>query len=386
MLDPEAIARLEKQQYRIVGSHSAVKVCGWTKKLIKGEGGCYKLKFYGIMSHQCLQMTPSMSCANRCTFCWRGYKAPVAKNWKWSVDDPKEIIDGSIAHHHDLLVGLKGSPKSDKQAYEQSCHVKHVALSLTGEPITYPRLNEMIDEFHKRGISTFLVTNATYPEQIKNLKPVTQLYISLDAPTRDLLKEIDRPLFPDYWERLNKSLEYMSQKASRTCIRLTVLKGVNDVHPKEYARLIAKAKPDFLEIKGYMFIGASRQRLTIENMPWHRDIVAFSKELMKFLTDYDIVAEHIPSRVVMCARKEFKKADGWHTWIDFDAFHELSTSGRDFSALDYVRKTPQTGISGKDTLDVSKSKPLKVLPQVSVNENEQEVDFWKGSQEDDQTL
>ena len=70
---------LEKQAYRVVGSHSAVKICGWTRKMIRGQGGCYKLKFYGIMSHQCLQMTTSMSCANRCTFCWRGYKAPVEK-------------------------------------------------------------------------------------------------------------------------------------------------------------------------------------------------------------------------------------------------------------------------------------------------------------------
>jgi len=63
MLSKSAIETMEKQQYRIVGDnkHSAVKVCGWTKKMLKGEGGCYKLKFYGIMSHQCLQMTTSMS-------------------------------------------------------------------------------------------------------------------------------------------------------------------------------------------------------------------------------------------------------------------------------------------------------------------------------------
>ena len=91
MLESEAIATLEKQKYRIVGSHSAVKTCGWTKKMIKGLGGCYKLKFYGIMSNQCMQMTTSLSCANRCTFCWRGTKAPVSKEWYGPVDEPEHI-------------------------------------------------------------------------------------------------------------------------------------------------------------------------------------------------------------------------------------------------------------------------------------------------------
>src|SRR3989338_357194 len=144
MLTPAAKAELEKQQYRIVGSHSAVKTCGWTKNMIRGEGGCYKLKFYGIMSNQCMQMTTSISCANRCTFCWRGYKAPVGKEWKWDIDTPDFIFDESAKAHHKLLVGFGGHPTANKTAYARSKQVKHVALSLTGEPITYPRINELL--------------------------------------------------------------------------------------------------------------------------------------------------------------------------------------------------------------------------------------------------
>jgi len=191
MLTESAIKELEKQQYRMAGSHSAVKTCGWTKNMLKGKGGCYKLKFYGIMSHQCLQMTTSISCANRCTFCWRGYKAPVAKEWKWGVDEPELILKESKEAHHLLLTGFKGNENVKLPVYEQSKKIKHVALSLTGEPIIYPRINELIELFNKEGISTFLVTNAQYPEQIKTLKPVTQLYVSLDAPNKELLKEID---------------------------------------------------------------------------------------------------------------------------------------------------------------------------------------------------
>ena len=39
-------------------------------------------------------------------------------------------------------------------------NVKHCALSLVGEPIMYPRINEMLHALHDRKISTFLVTNA----------------------------------------------------------------------------------------------------------------------------------------------------------------------------------------------------------------------------------
>lgn len=386
MLTPQAKAELEKQQYRIVGSHSAVKTCGWTKNMINNQGGCYKLKFYGIMSNQCMQMTTSISCANRCTFCWRGYKAPVSKEWKWGVDDPEDIFEGSKEAHHKLLVGFKGSPIANKAAYEKSTKIRHVALSLTGEPITYPKINELIDKFHKDNISTFLVTNAQYVEQIKELKPITQLYLSIDAPAKELLKEVDKPLFPDYWERMNQSLEYLSEKRQRTCIRLTMIKDVNMVDPEKYAELIQKGNPDFIEVKAYMFIGPSMQRLSKDNMPLHEEVVVFSKELEKHLPDHDIVSEHIPSRVVMFAKKSYKKGSVWNTWIDFPKFHQLYDgwlkTGKKFTSEEYSIKTPQVGLSGKGTLhnmpEHVREKYLKEHPEahVFVDEKTQELSFY----------
>lgn len=344
MLTEEAKKKLKKQQYKVVGDHSAVKTCGWTKNMIRGKGGCYKLKFYGIMSNQCLQMTTSMSCANRCTFCWRDYKSPVSKEWKqeWKIDDPKFILDESIKAHHKLLTGFKGdtNPNPNKEPYEKSKIIKHVALSLTGEPILYPRINELINLFNKQGISTFLVTNAQYPEQIKNLSPVTQLYISLDAPDSILLRKVDLPLFRDYWERLNKSLEYMNEKKQRTCIRLTMIKGINMSSPEKYAELIKKASPDFIEVKSYMHVGASIKRLSKECMPSHEEVMKFSKELIKYLKDYEIVSEHIPSQVVMLAKKKFKINGVWNTWIDFEKYNELVNSKKQFTTNDYLKKTP----------------------------------------------
>ena len=343
-LTEEAKEKLKKQHYRVVGSHTAVKTCGWTKNMINGIGGCYKLKFYGIMSHQCMQMTPSISCANRCTFCWRDYKAPVAKEWEWNIDSPELIFEESLQAHHKLLEGFNKNKKTKQHMFEMSKNVKHVALSLTGEPINYPKINELVEKFNQNGISTFLVTNAQFPAEIKNLKPVTQLYISLDAPEKILLKEIDVPLFRDYWERLNKSLEYLAKKKQRTCIRLTMIKNKNMKAPEKYAELIKKSDTDFIEIKGYMHVGASIHRLSRDNMPSMEDIEQFTKKLMKHLPDYEIVTSHKPSFVIMAAKKKYKQDGKWHTWIDFEKYDKLVNDPKTkdtFTTEDYLKETPK---------------------------------------------
>ncbi|CAI8013621.1 S-adenosyl-L-methionine-dependent tRNA 4-demethylwyosine synthase TYW1, partial [Geodia barretti] len=90
---------------------------------------------------------------------------------------------------------------------EEGMEAKHCALSLVGEPIMYPEINTLIGLLHDRGISTFLVTNAQFPDSIRSLVPVTQLYVSVDASTKESLKKIDRPLFRDFWPRFISSLE-----------------------------------------------------------------------------------------------------------------------------------------------------------------------------------
>ena len=65
----------------------------------------------------------------------------------------------------------------------------------------YPEINKYVDLLHSKEISSFMVTNAQFPDAMKMLKPVTQLYVSIDASTKEELKKIDRPLHKDFWER-----------------------------------------------------------------------------------------------------------------------------------------------------------------------------------------
>ncbi len=125
-----------------------------------------------------------------------------------------------------------------------------------------------------------------------------------------------------------------------------------------YSNLIKKGDPDFIELKGYMFVGSSRQRLMKKNMPFHEDIVKFTRSLLKHLPDYDIVSEHIPSRVVLIAKKKYYFDNQWHTWIDFNKYHN--------GVKDYSIPTPQTGLSGKGT-----------LTDIKVDEWTDELEFWE---------
>lgn len=73
MLTPSVEKTLTKQGYKIIGSHSGVKVCRWTKAMLRGRGGCYKHTFYGIASHQCMETTPSLACGTLTTDGWMDF-------------------------------------------------------------------------------------------------------------------------------------------------------------------------------------------------------------------------------------------------------------------------------------------------------------------------
>ncbi|KAI9113268.1 hypothetical protein K1719_015793 [Acacia pycnantha] len=351
MVTPVIRANLEKQGYKVIGSHSGVKICRWTKSQLRGRGGCYKHSFYGIESHRCMEATPSLACANKCVFCWRHHTNPVGKSWQWRMDDPIEIVNSAIDLHRNMIKQMKGVPGVTLERLSEGLSPRHCALSLVGEPIMYPEINTLIDELHKRQISTFLVTNAQFPEKIKLLKPITQLYVSVDAATKDAMKAIDRPLFGDFWERFIDSLTALKEKEQRTVYRLTLVKGWNTDDLDAYSKLFSVGKPDFVEIKGVTYCGSSAtSKLTMENVPWHTDVKAFSEALaLKSQGEYEVACEHAHSCCVLLAKTEKFKIDGqWYTWIDYEKFHDLVASGRSFTSRDYMAATPSWAVYGAE--------------------------------------
>merc|ERR1712060_725655 len=76
----------------------------------------------------------------------------------------------------------------------------------------------------------------------------------------------------------------------------------------DYARLIARGLPTFIEVKGVTFCGKSDgSNLTMENVPFHFEVIRFCEKLCEYLSDdYEIACEHAHSCCVLIAKKEMK--------------------------------------------------------------------------------
>lgn len=297
-MDKELRRLLERQHYRIIGQHSGVKVCHWLReKLLRGRS-CYKETFYGIESHRCLQMTPSMdACTQNCLFCWRvkGFSQTLRKDF----DEPEMILEESISAQKPLISGFKGDDRCDGDMWSEALEPNQVAISLSGEPTLYPRLGDFIDLCHKKGMTTFLVTNGTTPHLLEELDPLpTQLYVTVAAPNKEIMKTLCAPMIPGTWELLNSTLELLPSLDTRTVIRHTLVDGWNLGFENEYARLDEKAQPTFIEPKGFVFVGGARMRMSMDNMPQHEKIAAFGKRLGSLL-GYEMLMERSDSRVVL---------------------------------------------------------------------------------------
>jgi len=257
-------------------------------------------------------MTPAVAhCTNRCLYCWRIQPEDLGVRWNELViadpDPPELIVEGCLQEQRRLLAGFLGNPKADRKKVEEAFNPRHAAISLSGEPTLYPLLGELIEEFHKRGMTTFLVTNGTNPEVLEKITPPSQLYISVSAPNEEVYKKVVCPIRPDNWSRLLRSLELMRTFSCPTVIRITLVKDVNMLDPEGYSKLIELAEPTYIEAKAYMHLGFSVKRLKRSNMPAHEEVRAFSQELVN-LTGYRIIDESPPSRVVLLSKlKQPKK-------------------------------------------------------------------------------
>lgn len=300
-LNKKQVEKLESSGYRFVGSHNhaAAKICHWTKQSILDKGVCYKEKFYGIESHRCLQMAPAVpNCQQKCEFCWRDLSYTQTQ-WEGEYDDPKTIIDEAVKAQNNLLCGFFGNDKANKEKLEESKTPTNAAISLAGEPMLYPEIDELIAEFNRRNFTTFVVSNGQCVDKLKNLENEPyQLYLSLDAPTKKIYNDVCQPQISEGWDNLNQSLDTLASFNSRTCIRTTCVKGRNMTNPEKYAELIKKASPDFVEIKAYMCVGSSRHRLTPDNMPTFDEVKSFAQKIGENFGK-KIVNESEVSRVVL---------------------------------------------------------------------------------------
>ncbi|HYB77625.1 MAG TPA: radical SAM protein [Thermoplasmata archaeon] len=246
------------------------------------------------------------SCNLHCRFCWRN------QGWENDetmpeFDDPETMLDRSVEAQRRILSGFKGDPSVRAERWEESQSPRHIAISLTGEPTLYPKMNRFLELCHERGITTFLVTNGTNPDALRALDPLpTQLYVSVTAPNAQVFRRLTLPSQDDAWERLLESLAIVRDLRTRRVVRHTLVKGWNLGWVSSYAELDLMARPDFIEPKGYVYMGKSRQRLGRDQEPTHGDVVEFAQRLAR-QSSYQFLDESPDSRVVLLGRSSIER-------------------------------------------------------------------------------
>lgn len=302
--------RFEKMGYRFQGT-GAVEICRWTKNVLTGRGACYKQKFYGVPTHKCMELAPSaLFCGNNCVYCWRPAEFLRPQGTEWT--GPEEMVESLIQKRKDLLMGFKGNPKTDLSIFNDALEPSHFAISLSGEPTLYPDLCRLMEYLNNRSgtFSTFLVTNGQHPEALRKLKEMpTQIYLSLTAPNPELYGRISIPTKKDAWERLMESCDFIAKVKTRTVARITVIKGMNDVDAGGWGNLIERAGADFVEFKGYSWIGFSKRRLKLENVPTLEDVREFAGRVMGGL-GYEYMDEDKRSRVIVYRKRGVERFIG----------------------------------------------------------------------------
>ena len=305
-IKPAISEQLKKAKYGI-SDHSTVELCHWTKKSFKHEGSCYKHKFYGISTHRCMEFSPAgMHCENRCVYCWRPMEFYDSLEMKSEqVAEPKEILTKLMVERKKLINGYYGDSRNDKQRLDESLLPSHYAISLSGEPTMYPKLPKLIKYLNSLEAtkSIFLVTNGQEPDMIQRLQDEdalpTQLYLSTNAADYESFLKINKPKYDDSWERWNRTLDMLKHLKTRTVLRITLIRNFNDqinMIPA-FAKMFRKSSPHFIEIKSYMHIGRSTNRLEHSNMLEMEEVRRFSEQVAKQSQIFSVMDESFVSRI-----------------------------------------------------------------------------------------
>ena len=177
------------------------------------------------------------------------------------------------------------TPNEIMQAHGEAMNPNHAAISLDGEVMLFPLMSDFVKEFKKRNMTTFIVTNGTLPEKIKNLSVYpSQLYITLPAPNEGVYKKVCRPMIKNGWGNIMNSMNLIESLACRTVVRLTAVKGlnINDRYIDEYIKIVEKANPNFFEIKGFTL---QAKALLIKNR------LKSDKTLQYFFPEYEYLEQ-----------------------------------------------------------------------------------------------
>jgi len=140
----------------------------------------------------------------------------------------------------------------------------------------------------------------------------TQLYLSTNAADYESFMRINKLKYNDSWERWNRTLDMLKNLNTRTVLRITLIRNYNDQEEDipAFAEMFRKASPHFIEIKSYMHIGRSTNRLEHSNMLEMEEVKKFSQQVAKQSKIFSMMDESIVSRISVLQNNE-RLIDRW---------------------------------------------------------------------------
>jgi tRNA wybutosine-synthesizing protein 1 len=138
------------------------------------------------------------------------------------------------------------------------------------------------------------------------------VYLSTNAADYESFIKINKPKYKDAWERWNKSLELLSKLDTRTVLRITLIREYNDFELMipAFAEMVRRANVHFIEVKSYMHVGRSINRLERENMLEFDEVKHFASELARQSQIYSVMDESYASRIVVLQNQQ-RFTDRW---------------------------------------------------------------------------
>lgn len=299
-------------------------------------------------------MTPTLRCNQRCIFCWRSIEQEIDDS---RILEPEEFLEKISALQRKGLSGDK--PFSDPNFWEEATtKPTQFAVSLSGEPTLYPHLARLIEllKGENNEHSVFVVSNGTVPSMIEKIAP-TQLYISLDAVDVESYEQICCPLGnpQTMWSNIMSSLSLLKQKEDegiRTAIRTTLVRGCNDSLAHEFAKIFTVAQPMYIEIKGYMYLGHSRMRLTESSVPDMEAIREFAAKIVEEINE--LVDDSIEDSIDTSANESLNESVNESANTSIGAFTKSST------------KSPTKPFNGYEIMDENVPSRVIVLRRKSI--------------------
>jgi len=134
----------------------------------------------------------------------------------------------------------------------------------------------------------------------------TQLYLSTNAADYKSFLKINRPRYEDSWERWNTSLRMLSKLNTRTVLRITLIRNYNDGDKMipAFASMLRNSSPNFVEVKSYMHIGRSTNRLEHDNMLDMDEVRHFASKLSEQSEIFSVMDESFVSKIVVLQNHE----------------------------------------------------------------------------------